>query len=109
MKPEVDRGYFHCAGCGGGFSPEDAALELASEVIQYDLQQKVSWLAEKMSYDDAVKVAEVMTGQKVSAHVIHDTVGRLEEAAVLEEVLPNSEEISARIESLREGGEGDFE
>jgi hypothetical protein len=97
----LPRPYFHCRDCQIGFHPLDAALALAQEAHQYDIQEKFTRLSAKMPYHEAVEEFAELTGIKVSNHLAHETLNRIAEAATLETVIPTREEIERRIEAAK--------
>ena len=97
----LPRPYFHCRDCQIGFHPLDAALALAQEAHQYDIQEKFTRLAAKMPYHEAVEEFAELTGIKVSNHLGHETLNRIAAAATLESVIPTREEIEQRIEAAK--------
>ena len=97
----LPRPYFHCRDCQIGFHPLDAALALAQEAHQYDIQEKFTRLSAKMPYHEAVEEFAELTGIKVSNHLGHETLNRIATAATLESVIPTREEIEQRIEAAK--------
>lgn len=102
---QFERPYFHCADCQQGFSPFDEALEMAREVHQYDVQERLTRLAASMPYEEAVEHYESLTGQKVGTHLAHDTVTRIEQALAVENVLPEADDIAKRISAAVEAAQ----
>ncbi len=97
----LSRPYFHCRDCQIGFHPLDDALALAQAAHQYDIQEKLTRLAAKMPYHEAVEEFAELTGIRVSTHFGHETQNRLAEAATLESVIPTPKEIERRIEAAK--------
>jgi len=97
----LNRPYFYCTRCGHGFAPVDEALELAREVHQYDVQDAITVAAARMPYEEAVDLVERLTGISVSAHFGHTTLTSVAQAATLELVIPDREEIERRIQQAK--------
>ena len=93
----VDRPYFYCPDCHQGFCPVDQALGLAVQTHQFDVQHRVTRLAARLPFEEAVAAVEELTGMGVSNHFAHDTLTAVGEAATLELVIPDREEIERRI------------
>ena len=98
---ELQRPYFYCVACRQGFHPLDEALELAREVHQYDVQQKLARLAAELPYSRAVEQFESLSGIPVGEHVSHETFNRIAEEIGFEDVIPQRAEIERRIEKAR--------
>jgi len=98
---EIERPYFYCVACRQGFHPLDEALELAREVHQYDVQQKLAGLAAELPYGRAVEQFEQLTGVPVGEHVSHETLNRIAQEIRFEDVIPERAEIERRIEKAR--------
>lgn len=97
------RPYFYCPRCQHGFCPLDAVLDLAPDVHQYDVQEKLTVAAARLPYQEATALFTDLTGVAVGEHCAHDIVQRLGTAATAEEVLPSRAEIEQRIEQARAG------
>ena len=97
----LERPYFYCSGCKHGFHPFDQALELAQAFHQYDVQAQVVELAAEMPYSRAAEIVGKLTGVTVSDHHGHATLERVAECADLDTVIPDAEEIRARIEQIK--------
>ena len=93
----LDRPYFYCPDCREGFCPVDQALGLAAQTHQFDIQHRVTRLAARLPFEEAVAAVEELTGMSVSNHFAHDTLTAVGEAATLELVIPDPEEIERRI------------
>lgn len=93
----LERPYFYCPECRHGFCPVDAVLGVASQTHQFDVQHRVTKLAARMPFEDAVASVEELTGMGVSNHFAHDTLTAVGEAATLELVIPDAQEIARRI------------
>ena len=93
----LDRPYFYCSDCRHGFCPLDEALGLAGQTHQFDVQHRVTRLAARLPFEEAVAAVEELTGMGVSNHFAHDTLTAVGEAATLELVIPDEEEILRRI------------
>lgn len=102
----LERPYFYCKPCKLGFHPVDQALALAKEVHQYDVQETFTLFSAKLPYAEAAELFTKATGLPApGAHFGHDTLNRIAEAATLDIVIPDKEEIEARIEKAK--GESD--
>jgi hypothetical protein len=99
----LHRPYFYCDACGVGFHPLDAKLGLAPEHHQYDIQERTTRLGAELPYGVSDKQFERLTGVPASPHFIHDTLNAVGDAATLERVLPDADEIARRIETARAG------
>jgi len=99
----LPRPYFYCDACGRGFHPLDAKLGLAPEHHQYDIQERTTRLSAELPYGVSHEQFEHLTGVPASPHFIHDTLNAVGEAATLERVLPDTDEIARRIETARAG------
>jgi hypothetical protein len=102
---DLMRGYFYCKSCEKGFHPMDEALDLAREVHQYDMQEKMALFAAAMPYDRACELFTQATGLTPGKHFGHDNINRIGELTALETVIPDKEEIEKRIESAKNGSE----
>lgn len=99
----LHRPYFYCDACGVGVHPLDATLGLAPEHHQYDIQERTTRLGAELPYGVSDKQFERLTGVPASPHFIHETLNAVGEAATLERVLPDADEIARRIETARAG------
>jgi len=97
------RPYLYCDACGLGFHPLDAKLGLAPEHHQYDIQERTTRLGAELPYGVSDEQFERLTGVPASPHFIHETLNAVGEAATLERVLPEANEIAGRIETARAG------
>ena len=93
----IDRPYFYCQKCRHGFHPLDEALALAPAYHQYDIQQRATATAAKMPFAESAEHFEDLTGVSVGNHFSHETLNAVGEAATLQVVIPESEEIEHRI------------
>jgi hypothetical protein len=100
----LTRPYFYCAACGVGFHPLDAKLGLAPERHQYDVQARATRVAADLPYEVSETHFEYLTGQPASAHFMHETLNAVGEAATVERVVPDAEEIARRVEGARAEG-----
>jgi len=89
----LQRPYFYCTGCGHGFHPLDEFLELARERHQHDVQELAVQAAAEMPFDVSAKLFSKLTGVNVGEHFQHETAHAVGEAANLENVVPDREEI----------------
>ena len=103
---DLQRPYFYCKPCKVGFHPLDEALGLAREVHQYDLQETFALFTARLPYAEAAELFTKATGLPApGAHFGHDKLNRLSEAAQLDVVIPDAQEIERRIEKARGDGE----
>ncbi len=93
----LERPYFYCPDCRQGFCPVDQVLGLSAQTHQFDVQHRVTRLAARLPFEDAVAAVEELTGMDVSSRFAHDTLTAVGEAAPLELVIPDAEEIERRI------------
>lgn len=93
----LPRPYFYCRHCEIGFYPLDAALELAEQAYQYDLQEQMLRLGTETPYKISADTFKNLTGLSPSNHCLHDTLNRIGTLVPLEEVIPSQEEIEKRI------------
>ncbi len=93
----LNRPYFYCGACQTGFSPLDEALRLAPEHHQYDIQERAVSTAARMPFAESAGHFEDLTGIAVGNHFCHETLQAVGQAASLQEVLPNREQIERRI------------
>ena len=83
--------------------PLDEALGLAAEVRQYDLQDLEAWLGSELPFDTAAEAIERCTGQKTSAHTVHDATNAIAQETTILDVCPTHEEVAAKIKAFSEG------
>jgi hypothetical protein len=100
----LDRPYFYCADCGIGFSPVDNSLELASRKKQYDLQQQALELLADVPFERAAELFEKLTGIPFSDSRMHGLFETFSDNVNLEDVIPSSEEIESRIDTIKTTG-----
>ena len=96
-RAQLERPYFYCTACGLGFHPADAAIGIAREEHQRDVQQAFIRLAADLPYEVAAEHFERLTGVQVSEHFGHDILNAVGEAATLEHVIPSRRQIAERI------------
>lgn len=99
----LERPYFYCEACGVGFHPIDAKLGLSSREHQYDIQDRSTRVGAELPYGVSEEQFRRLTGISASAHFIHETLNEVGEAATVERVLPDAEEIGRRIEAAGAG------
>lgn len=100
----LHRPYFYCDTCGVGFHPLDAKLGLSTKHHQYDIQERTTRVGAELPFGLSEEQFEHLTGVPASQHFIHETLNAVGEAATLERVLPDADEIARRIETARAGG-----
>jgi len=99
----LHRPYFYCDACGVGVHPLDAKLGLAPEHHQYDIQERTTRLGAELPYGVSDEQFARLTGVPASPHFIHETLNAVGEAATLERVLPDADEVARRLETARAG------
>lgn len=92
------RPYFYCSPCHHGFHPLDKVLGVAPQHHQHDIQRRVVKTAAKVPFAESVEHFEELSGVRVGNHFSHETLNAVAQVATLENVIPDSEEINARIE-----------
>lgn len=97
----LERPYFYCGPCGYGFHPVDEALGIAPGVHQYDVQDAITVAAARVPYEEAADLVQRLTGVSISAHLGHATLTTVAQAATLDLVIPDREEIERRIEQAK--------
>ncbi len=97
----LHRPYFYCDACGVGFHPLDAKLGLAPQHHQYDIQERATRLGAELPYGVSEEQFAQLTGITASPHFMHETLNAVGEAATLEQVIPDAEEIARRIATAR--------
>jgi hypothetical protein len=100
---EIERPYFYCRHCQRGYHPFDAALELAPERKQYDLQRAAAELFTEVPFARASQLFERLTGIPMTDHCLQDVAAKLGAAADPVRVLPSRQRVEAIIE---QGGNG---
>jgi hypothetical protein len=93
----LERPYFYCIQCEGGFYPLDDALELAERRKQWDIQEAGARLAAEVPFDTAQELFTQLTGLTLSAPTTHEVVGELGQELGVLEVSPTREEIAQRV------------
>src|SRR5213593_1325808 len=81
----LHRPYFYCDACGVGVHPLDAKL------------------GAELPYGVSDEQFARLTGVPASPHFIHETLNAVGEAATLERVLPDADEVARRLETARAG------
>jgi hypothetical protein len=100
---KLHRPYFYCDTCGRGFHPLDGKLGLSSREHQYDIQDRTTRVSAELPYGLSEEQFERLTGISASSHFIHETLNAIGEAATMERVLPDADEIQRRIDAAQEG------
>jgi hypothetical protein len=99
----LHRPYFYCDGCDRGMHPLDAKLERSDRHHQFDVQERTTRLGADLPFGLTADQFARLTGVSTSPHFIHDTLNAVGEAATLERVIPDANEVSRRIEDARDG------
>lgn len=99
---DLERPYFYCAQCEFGFHPLDELLGLAPEKHQYDIQAKSTLTAARLPFGESAELFGSLTGICVGDHFQHDVLNAIGEAATLEDVIPERQQIERRIEQATE-------
>jgi hypothetical protein len=76
----------------------DELLTLAPEKHQYDIQAKSTLTAARLPFGESAELFGSLTGIAVGDHFQHEILIAVGEAATLEDVIPEYEEIERRIE-----------
>ena len=97
------RPYFYCVDCGFGFYPLDEALGLSASAQQYDVDDLGAWLASELPYETAEETYRRCTGEKLSAHHMHERVGEIASSLKILDVCPTREEVEQKVAELKEG------
>ncbi len=100
---ELCRPYFYCRDCKKGYYPFDEVLELASGVIQYDVQEVEAWLSSKMTYQEAQQAYKICTGNQVSTQHMFEVTNNVAESVDILDVSPFRYEINQKVMQLSEG------
>ncbi len=100
---EIERPYFYCKHCGKGYYPFDAALEIAPERKQYDLQRAAAELFTEVPFERASQIFERLTGIKLGAHCQQEVAAKLGEVADTVRVLPSRQRVEEIIEQASQG------
>jgi Uncharacterised protein family (UPF0236) len=100
---EIERPYFYCKACRKGAAPFDAALEIAPQKKQYDLQRAAAELFTEVPYERASQIFTRLTGIKMSDHCQHEVAAQLGEVADVVRVLPSRQRVEEVIEQARQG------
>ena len=87
------RPYFYCVDCHFGFYPLDEALGLSASAKQYDVDDLAAWLASELPYDTAEETYRRCTGEKLSAHHLHERVGEIASDLEILDISPSKEEV----------------
>ena len=97
------RPYFYCVDCNRGFYPLDEALGLSASAKQYDVDDLGTWLASELPYETAEETYRRCTGEKLSAHHMHECVCEIAGDLEILDVCPSKEEVERKIAKLKEG------
>jgi len=97
-KFSIWRPYFYCADCHHGFHPLDKVLRLAPQHHQHDVQRRVVKTAARVPFAETAEQFEELSGVMVGNHFSHETLNAVADVAALENVIPQREEINARIQ-----------
>lgn len=100
---EVERPYVYCRQCQRGYHPFDAALELAPERKQYDLQRAAAELFTEVPFARARQSFERLTGRPMTAHCRQDVAAKLGEVAAPVRVVPSRQRVEAISEQAGNG------
>ena len=97
------RPYFYCVDCHLGFYPLDEALGLSPSVKQYDVDDLGAWLASELPYEVAEEAYSRCTGEKLSAHHMHECIGEIAADLEILDICPSKNEVETKIAELRAG------
>lgn len=99
----VERPYFYCKHCRGGYFPFDQGLGIAPERKQYDLQRAAAELFSEVPHERASRIFERLTGVKLSTHCMHELASQMGDAADRVQVLPSRQRVEAVIDAAGNG------
>ncbi|MGA2402146.1 MAG: ISKra4 family transposase [Syntrophobacteraceae bacterium] len=97
------RPYFYCVDCHLGFYPLDEALGLSASAKQYDVDDLGTWLASELPYEVAEETYRRCTGEKLSAHHMHERACEIAADLEILDVCPTKEEVEGKIAELKQG------
>jgi hypothetical protein len=97
-KFSIWRPYFYCTDCRRGFHRLDKVLGLAPQHHQHDVQRRVVKTAARVPFAETAEQFEELSGIMVGNHFSHETLNTVAEVATLENVIPQKEEINAKIQ-----------
>jgi hypothetical protein len=100
---ELKRPWFYCTSCGMGFHPLDKILEISRKEHQFDIQKKTTRTSAEVPFSIVSEIFSDLTGQDISGHFIHDTFEDVGAEALLEDVIPNRNQIEQRIDKASTG------
>lgn len=100
-KGSLQRGYFYCSDCRQGFHPADAALGVAPQHHQFDVQVHAAGLAAEMPFKTSAEWFTRLTGIGIGNHFSHETLLAVGEVASLDLVIPDPETIERKIAQAR--------
>jgi len=104
-EASLPRGYFYCPECQQGFHPADAALGLAPQHHQFDVQAHAAGLAAEMPFATSAAWFTRLTGIEIGNHFSHQTLLAVGAVASLELVTPDAATIRRKIAEAK--GTGD--
>lgn len=104
-KGTLARGYFYCTDCRQGFHPADAALGVAPQRHQFDIQAHAAGLAAEMPFATSAEWFTRLTGIGIGNHFSHETLLAVGKVASLELVTPDRETIERKIAEARGASE----
>jgi hypothetical protein len=97
------RPYFYCVDCNLGFYPLDETLGLSASAKQYDVDDLGTWLASELPYETAEETYRRCTGEKLSAHHMHESLCEIATDLEILDVCPTKEDVEKKIAALKEG------
>jgi hypothetical protein len=99
----LKRPWFYCVDCSYGFSPLDQVLELSRKKYQFDVQHKATRTSAEVPFFGGSDLFAQLTDQPVSDHFMHDTFEAVGAHALLQDVIPEAEQIADRCRQVAEG------
>lgn len=96
----LNRPYFYCKFCSLGNYPLDEVLGLSESSKQYDVQDVEAWLSSETPYVTASETYERITGDKLSAHHMHEATNAIGQGVGIIDICPSRKEIHEEIEKL---------
>jgi hypothetical protein len=99
----LERPYFYCPACHGGFYPLDEVLGLSPGRIQLDVQQAAAKLVTEVPYDEAQRLFGDLTGVGLGSERMHTATNQVAAGLTVLDVTPTRDEIERRIAAVAAG------
>lgn len=81
----LERAYYHCAQCGRGWHPQDAALGLTGRSVSPGVERMIGTAAAQVSFDRARGMLEDLAGVRLSTSLVERTAKGLGAAVAADE------------------------